>query len=173
MFEQLLALGVPLLVGGVIVLFFLDLLVAWASAALVDISPGIARLSAYVLAGMALTAGVFYLAYLPLTAFVDDWQRSADSGRFSWSLLLFLVGLLMACGLVVYTALTWPILATTARQSVLIGLFTVLLRALLWSLILGGIFVFLGFSQGLRGTPNRGTTSSQAPLPLAASLDRA
>src|SRR5262245_20428622 len=150
--EQLVALGALVIAGALFVHFLCELLLAWASTALVEAAPSLARLCLFVLLAIALTVGAYYVAWLPLKPMTEDWVKAAAAeGKHPWSLYALLTGVFALCSVVVVSGLSWPVLGTTVKQSVLIGVFVVLLRVLLWSLILGVVFVVLGFLQGFRG----------------------
>lgn len=150
--EQLVALGALVITGLLVAHFLCELLLAWASTALADLSPSLVRLVLFVLLTIALTAGAYYLAYLPIKPITEDWVKAAAAeGKQPWSLYALLTGVFGLCSVVVVTLVSFPVLGATLRQSAQVGVFVVLLRVLLWSLILGVTFVVLAFLQGMRG----------------------
>jgi hypothetical protein len=164
--EQMLALGAMVIAGALVVHFLCELLLAWASTALVDANPSLARLCLFVVLTIALTVGAYYLAWLPIKPFTEDWVKAAQAdGKHPWSLYALLSGVFALCSVVVVSGLSLPVLGTTVKQSVLVGVFVVLLRVLLWSLILGVVFVVFGFLQGFRGPGTKTTSHLQGPAP--------
>jgi hypothetical protein len=165
--QQLLDLGALILAGALVVHFLCELLLAWASTALVDLNPSLARLCLFVVLSIALTFGIYYGAYLPLHPMADEWTKAARAdNKQPWSLYALLSGVFALCSLVVVSGLSWPVLGATAKRSVLVGVFVVLLRVLLWSLIMGVVFVVFGFWQGLRG-PAPKTAGAGPPAAVA------
>jgi hypothetical protein len=165
--QQILALGALILAGALVVHFLCELLLAWASTALVDLNPSLARLCLFVLMSIALTLGVYYLAWLPLAPMTEDWTKAAAAdNKQPWSLYALLSGVFAVSSLLVVSGLSWPMLGATLKKSVLVGAFVVLLRVLLWSLILGVVFVVFGFWQGLRG-PAPKTVAQGHPAAVA------
>jgi hypothetical protein len=147
MFDQLLKLSPVIITVGIVVALLGELLLTWASTALVDASPGLLRLCIYTLLAMAVSSGATYGASIPIDLLTADWQKAADPTRFNWSLLALLIGVFTVCALVLFGLLAWPVLSISLKQSALVGLFTALLRVLLWSLILSVVMIVLASMQ--------------------------
>lgn len=169
MSEQILALGALILSIVAVVVLLGELLLAWASTALVDAAPSLLRLCLFVLLALALTAGAYFGGTLLLRDLSREWTAAASAeGKSPWSLYALHHFVFMLCSLIVVVLLAGPVFGLTARQSFLVGVFIVLLRILLWSLIFGGIFAVLGFLQGYRGTPPKATEQRTAQVVLVA-----
>jgi len=156
-------LAVTAVAGAVLCAFLCELALAWAATALVDAEIGLGRLSLFALAGSFLAGGAYFAASFPLNVLLADMIEQAEPGKFPWTLFAIRSAVGLGSSLVVVALASLAMLGIGLKRSVLVGVYSALLRLLLYSLLIAALMVVLASLQIYRGPSGPKTSGAIAP----------